>query len=259
MISLERGFFGVLVLGFAVATHAQTVVSSTYTQTFDGLASSGISNAWLQDSTIPEWWAFRFPAAPNAWTDVTNYIANPGDTANGSLYSFGAASSNERSLGSIGSGNDASGHFRYGTGFTNGFSGAITSILISFRAETWRVGTPGNNNNVDFQYSVNATGVNDNAATWTDFDSLDFAQATTTTTGPLNGNTNFLSISNSIGGISVASGSTIWIRWTDIDHAGADHGLAIDDFSASFTTVPEPATLAVVGIGLLAIKRRRRS
>lgn len=256
---VSKGVVSLVSLSLVCAIPAQTVVSGDYLQTFDGLATTGITNAWTQDSSIPEWWAYRFPSTPNTWMDVTNYIANAGGTATGSLYSFGAVSSSERALGSIGSGNDASGDYRYGTGFTNGFASSITSILISFHAETWRVGSAGNVNNVDFQYSVNAAGVNDNAATWVDVDGLDFTQAANAINGPLDGNANFLSISNSITGLSISPGSTIWIRWTDIDHSGVDHAIAIDDFSASFATVPEPATLAVIGMGLLAMRHRRRS
>lgn len=255
---VSKGVVGLILLSFAGVLQAQTVVSETYLQNFGGLASTG-TNAWIQDSTIPEWWAYRFPAAPNTWMEVTSYIASNGGNATGSLHSLGEDLSTERALGSIGSGNDGSGDFRYGTGFTNGFASAITGILISFRAETWRVGTPGNNNNVDFQFSLDASGVNDNEAIWVDHDGLDFAQAVNSISGPLDGNANFLSISNSIGDLAIAPGSTIWIRWTDEDHMGSDHALAIDDFSASFATVPEPATLAILGLGFLAIKRRCRS
>lgn len=111
---------------------------------------------------------------------------------------------------------------------------------------------------VDFQYSLNAGGVNDNAATWVDFDALDFSQSISTPSGTADGNVNFQLKSGVIDSLSLDPGSTIWIRWTDIDHTGNDHGLAIDDFSATFTTVPEPATMAILGLGLLALRRRKR-
>ena len=45
-----------------------------------------------------------------------------------------------------------------------------------------------------------------------------------------------------ITGLSVANGQDILLRWSDLDHTGADHGLAIDDFSvtASSTGGPTP-------------------
>ena len=253
-----RAILGLSAIGASVLSFGQTVVSGNYSESFDGLASSGTTNTWVQGTSVAEWWAYRFPANPGAWTDVTVYIANNGSTANGSLYSFGPTSSTDRALGSIGSGNDASGAYRYGTGFTNGFSQSINEINMSFRAETWRVGSTGLNHNVEFQYSLGATSVNDNSATWIDFDDLDFTQSTNTTSGVTDGNANFLLKASSLTGLSIDPGDTIWIRWTDIDHGGADHGLAIDDFSATFSTVPEPASLAILGLGLLAIRRRKK-
>ncbi len=241
------------------AGFAQTTVSGSYSQDFNTLASTGTANSWVQDSTISEWWAFRFPNSTQVWVDVTQYAANDGTTATGTLYSYGSTASSERALGSVGSGNDASGGYRYGTGFTNGFLNAITDLDISYRGETWRVGTTTNTNNVEFQYSKNAAGVNDNTGTWIDFDPLDYKEANNSVAGALDGNVWFLQKQGSITGLDIAPGSTIWMRWWDIDHVGADYGLAIDDLSIRFgtATVPEPASLAMIASGLVALRLRR--
>ena len=42
-----------------------------------------------------------------------------------------------------------------------------------------------------------------------------------------------------------------------LDHSGADHGLAVDNVSANFATVPEPATIAALGLGILALRKRK--
>jgi hypothetical protein len=63
-----------------------------------------------------------------------------------------------------------------------------------------------------------------------------------------------------ITGLNWAPGTDLWVRWSDPQVAGADHGLAIDDFSFSATGVPEPASLgllAAAGAPLLAGRRRR--
>lgn len=252
-----RSIVGTVVIGLVAASQAQTVVSGSYLETFDGLATSGTTNSWMQNSSVSQWWAYRKIPTTTTWTDVTSYYANHGNTANGSLYSYGSDASSERALGSIGANNSVAGDMRYGTGFTNGFTSSIVGITLAFRGETWRIGTAGDNR-VDFQYSLNATGVNDDLANWLDFDELDFTQTGTATGGtPMDGNVFYADKSALISGLSIAQGETIWIRWTDIDHSGADHGLAIDNVSANFATVPEPATIAALGLGFLALRKRK--
>jgi hypothetical protein len=54
---------------------------------------------------------------------------------------------------------------------------------------------------------------------------------------------------------SIPSGATFYIRWYDWnDDATLDHGLAIDDV----VVTPEPGSLALIVLGGLAIRRRRR-
>ena len=42
---------------------------------------------------------------------------------------------------------------------------------------------------------------------------------------------NRAAVSGTISGLSIAPGATFWIRWTDFNAAGADDGLAIDEFT----------------------------
>jgi len=53
--------------------------------------------------------------------------------------------------------------------------------------------------------------------------------------GALNGNlaANRTAISFTITGLSLAAGQSIFLRWSDPDHTGSDHGLSIDDFSVT--------------------------
>jgi hypothetical protein len=81
---------------------------------------------------------------------------------------------------------------------------------------------------LNFQYSTDATSLN--TGTWIDVDSLDYyniAHAATQTGSMIHSaNRSF-----TFGGLSIATGTNFWIRWTDLDAAGSDDGMAIDDFS----------------------------
>jgi hypothetical protein len=144
----------------------------------------------------------------------------------------------------------------------NNSGSAITGFTISYIGEQWRLGATFREDRMDFQFSTDATGLA--AGTWTDVNALDFvAPIISPPTGPLDGNAspNRVSINGTIGGISVANGSTIWFRWTDFNAAGSDDGLAIDDFS--LTAVPEPAEWGLLSalslLGVAGFHSRRQS
>ena len=54
----------------------------------------------------------------------------------------------------------------------------------------------------------------------------------------------------------VPDGHFLMVRWSDIDHSGSDHGLAIDDVAITF--VPEPSSGLLVASSVLPLLRRRR-
>ena len=93
---------------------------------------------------------------------------------------------------------------------------------------------------LEFQYQVAAAGTitdaNTPATGWTDYNTLDFVSPTpgTSTATALVGNdpANRTALSSSLV-VSVNPGQEIWLRWLDINDAGNDHGLGIDDFSVT--------------------------
>jgi hypothetical protein len=118
--------------------------SSTYRQSFDGLASTGVSVPWANDSTLVGWSLFRQPAPGTA---IASYAADTGASNTGAFVSYGSSGSSERALGSLGSGGAYFGSPASGAvagwiavAFTNGSNQALTGLTLNFDGEQWRNG-----------------------------------------------------------------------------------------------------------------------
>jgi Immunoglobulin domain len=222
---------------------AQVQMSAgTYSQNFDTLASSGTANAWTDNSTLPGWYASKTLGGAT----ISTYRADTGSGNAGALYSFGASSAAERALGSIGSGTP--GNFAYGVRLVNDTAQAVNNITISYTGEQWRNG--GNNapaQPLTFSYLVSASPITSSDAgatlTWTAVPALDFISPTFggTTAAALDGNAaanQHVFSGIVLPGVSVLPGQEIFLRWLDINDAGNDHALAIDNLTVSFTGVP---------------------
>jgi hypothetical protein len=212
-----------LLTAFATAAAAQCVSLNTMgtaaTEDFNTLASSGTS------TVTPTGWYF-LETLTNA---NTTYTAGTGSSTTGDTYSFGAAGSGERAFGTLQSGNLLS---TIGACFTNNTGLAINVLTISYTGEQWRQGGTNRQDRLDFQYSLDATSLS--TGTWTDDNTLDFlAPNTGTVTGAYDGNAaaNRALLTDTISGLNIAPGATVWIRWSDFNAAGADDGLGVDDFS----------------------------
>lgn len=203
----------------AEGTVSLTAVGVSYTQDFDSLAISGTS------SVVPNGWYF-LETGTNA---NTTYTAGTGSSNTGDTYSFGASSSSERAFGGLLSGSLVP---TIGASFTNNTGATVNGISIAYTGEQWRLGATGRTDRLDFQLSTDAISLN--TGVWTDYDQLDFNGPNSTgTVGALDGNAaaNRTQISYTIVGLDIPNGATFWIRWVDFNAAGADDGLAVDDFS----------------------------
>jgi predicted extracellular nuclease len=205
----------------AAGTVSLTALGSAYTQDFNTLASSGTS------SVVPAGWDFS-ETGTNA---NTSYAAGTGSSNAGDTYSFGANGNPERAFGGLLSGSLVP---AIGAQFTNDTGGTITSLAISYTGEMWRAGVTNRNaaDRLDFQLSTNATSLA--TGTWTDHDGLDFSSPSINVTAGLrdgNAAPNRTVVSFTISGLSIANGSSFWIRWTDFNISSSDDGLAVDDFS----------------------------
>lgn len=207
------------------AAHAQCInlnaVDVATPQDFDTLASTGTANTLA----LPGW---QLIESGGGARDNELYAADPGTSNTGDTYSYGAAGASDRALGALRSGTLIP---TFGACFTNNTGAAIEALDIAYIGEQWRLGTAGRSDRLDFQYSLDATDVV--TGSWTDVDTLDFATPNTTATGAKDGNdpANRASLAGNIGGLSIASGATFWVRWNDGDASGADDGLSVDDFS----------------------------
>lgn len=205
----------------AAGSVSLTTIDATYAQDFDTLASTGTAN-----TAVPPGWAF----AESGTNANTTYRAGTGSDNAGDTYSFGSASSAERSFGGLRSGSLVP---LVGALFTNATGSTISTLDIAYAGEQWRLGQNTADrpaDRLDFQISMDATSLS--TGLWADVNDIDFASPVVAgTVGTLDGNAaaNRTLLSVTIA-VSIADGAGFWIRWADSDIPGSDDGLAVDDF-----------------------------
>jgi len=218
-----------------MAAISLTAAGTPYSQNFNGLsntAGSTTNNLNNDPQPLPGWFIDEQGGGAR---DNDQYGVDTGGSTTGDIYSYGSAPagvpSSERALGELRSGTLIP---TIGAQFTNDTGQTLTSLLIGYTGEQWRFGGVHSTvaDKLNFQISFNATSLT--TGTWVDVDQLDFnAPITAGTAGALDGNAaaNRTVLSYELGGLTIASGATFWIRWIDVDATGGDDGLAIDDFS----------------------------
>jgi hypothetical protein len=236
--ALSLCFFSTLLATvFATSGSAQcvslTTLGSAYNQNFDTLSTTAGSTT--NNLTIPGWFLTESGGGAR---DNEQYAVDTGGSTTGDMYSYGAAGSTERALGQLRSGTLIP---LFGACFTNNTGSTISALAVAYNGEEWRLGTAGRTDQMNFQYSTNATDLV--TGTWTGVAALNFVTPDTATTGAKNGNAaaDRTALSSTITGLSIANGATFWIRWTDNDATGADDGLAVDDFFLTPQSSPNPS------------------
>ena len=217
------------------APQAAISLAAPYNQNFDSLANTGLTNVWTDDSTIAGWYSNR-----------VLYLAGTGSSNTGGLYSFGAASSSERALGSVGS--NGTGTIYYGARFQNDAGGTVTSITVNYVGEQWRNGGNAAAHTLTFAYQIGPTVTSLTTGSWTGVAPLDFTgPVATTTAGALDGNNaaNQAALNHTFA-VSIPAGQEIVLRWEDPNDSGSDHGLAIDSLqvTASVSMVDSPPAVS---------------
>jgi fibronectin-binding autotransporter adhesin len=224
--------------------------SSTYTQNFNTLATSGTSNAWSNNSTISGWYV-QYNTSSSTTPAITNptiYQADTGTVTSASLISYGSTA--DRALGNMTT--NGTGAWAYGVGFKNNTTNKLTLGNIGYTLEQWRNSGNGTSNSISFWYQKStsaittvdpiaaATSTPDVApsAAWISVSQLNSTSTINTgSAASLDGNAtaNRTVLSTSLSTVTLDAGEYIMFRWSDPNHSGNDHGLAIDDFSLTYT------------------------
>jgi hypothetical protein len=235
-------------------------------------SSNGTSAAALQ--------GFQFAEQGTGGAVNGTYILGTGSSSTGNSYNFGVTNAatdraygvlNSGAIGGVSGANLADPQTTFGLVFKNDTGSNIDSLSISYRGEQYRYGgATGNRDRIDFQIKTTGNPTSILGTGFTNIDALDFASpGSRTTIGALDGNlpenSQFLSNTYSPTG-GIAAGSTFVIRFNPVFQAGANDGLAIDDFSltanARVVPTPEPSTFALFAIGMVGfgiVVRRRKT
>jgi hypothetical protein len=198
-----------------------------FTENFNTLAATG-------SNQLPLGSEFAFAESPGNLT----YTADDGSNSVGDTYSYGTTGSSDRAFGEITSATVVT---TIGACFTNNTNHAITSLIIGYTGEEWRLGVADATvDRLDFQISTNATSLN--SGTYLNVDALDFTTPANSGAGAKNGNAAANRTVFAPFAITPASPiqpeQTFYIRWLSTNISGANDGLAIDDFSIGTTLGP---------------------
>ena len=238
---------GAIALGvIAPAAHAVTPIpfdGTTYTQNFNSLPTANVLNGTTgapidvpaTGGTLPGWQYQNTGTATNS-----NFLAGDGSGNTGAVYSFGPVGDNDRALGSLASSYVG----RLGAVFQNTTGATLNSFTLSYTGEQWRSSTT-TQNTLSFSYAVTATQPTIAATTAPDT-TLDFVGfPAVTSNGMTNGNAaaNRKAVTGTVSGVGWGAGQYLVIRFDDVNDAGSDAGLGIDDLSFS-ALAPAPGTVA---------------
>jgi hypothetical protein len=272
----------------ARASVSYSTPGSTYSQNFDSLlntpenASLGTTAAgagWADDNASPAanqlsivgWYLYHPTAATEGGVNGHQRLRiGAGTSTTGAFMSWGASGSTERALGDLGASTLASdtpatpdaGNLYIALRLHNDTGQALDSFTLSYTGEQWHTGV-GASETMTLGWSTTATSVSDPSSSFNAVTALGWtAPVFTGAEGAVDGNVNHVVLGPvTVTGLNWASGTDLWLRWTDPQASGVrDDGMGIDDLSflAEVAVVPEPTTATMLTVGVLALGFHRR-
>lgn len=230
-------FAALLLSAFSWGQSSIAAFATPYTQNFNGLASTGTSITWTDNTTLTGWYAKTDITSP-----ITSYGTNNGSSNTGALYSFGTNSAADRALGMACSngftGTSGASKGYYGWRLKNNTGANITSLTVVWTGEQWRRedNTAAHTLNLFYQTAASPSTVTDlSAGSWSSASSSFTSPQTGTSAIALDGNAaaNRTAAITATITVALAPGDEIMLRWEDLNDTGNDHGMAIDDVSVT--------------------------
>ena len=238
-VRLDRRFFVVVSawLGCICAASAQVNYSGgSYRQNFDSLPATGSSISWVDNATLPGWYAWI--NASNSPPGTINL--DPGtSTTKTVLHNYGSSGSTNRALGLL-TYSTVSGD-AVGLRLHNSSAVTYNSFTIAFDGEQWRCGSPAVHS-LTFAFTTDTpASLGDVNVNWQCRGQLNFCSPVTSSnsfavdgTVATNRAANITAI---VGGVAWAPGTDLWIRFNNPNLSlPGQHGLALDNFEFSAST-----------------------
>jgi len=224
---------------------AQTPINITgfgtlYSESFNSMDTIEVSPF---SSNIPQGWLIY----ENGLDGNNTYRGDTGYSSTYDTYSYHARGSADIAIGSI-AGNSL--QSTIGAMFVNKTTDTIRKVYVSFYLEQWHSGARTVADTMLFSYGKNTGGLN--SGNWTNFAGCNLLSPTLfAPIGALNGNlaANRREYSLNVPNLSISPGDTFYIRWQDVNVAGFNDGLAIDDFK--LTAYKNNPPLAVTDVKLV--------
>ncbi len=213
------------------SAHAQISLTGSpnpYTQNF---------NTYLGTlATVPAGWTVAFSG-----TATFNGVGT-GTSATGGAWAYGTGG--ENSFGALRSATPL--NITEAVSFTNNTGSTLTTLTITFNYEQWRYANTSG-------WDLSGTGALTGNALVNAADYVGLAAGT-------NGTPTSVPITLALTGLSIANGATFGLSWLTTDQTGSDNGVAIDDFSLTYSPVPEPSTWisGTLIVGLIGWTQRKR-